>query len=160
MSDAIRNGEGAAQHPAPARGHVRISALLFGFFGGPAAWTVQTLVNLPLTSHACFPQLEPVSTPVFGDVRGVAFALSLAAVLTCAAATLVSWKTWSKTRAEHQGSTGAGTSHAQSAALLETGEGRTRFMAASGLMLSTVFLLVTIVSTITIFIVSPCGFQG
>jgi hypothetical protein len=136
---------------------VRLAALAFGFFGGPAAWTLQTLINLPLASHACFPRLEPVSIPVFGNVRGVAFTVGLFAVLICVAATWVAWRAWSRTRSEHQGSTGAGTSHARSAALLETGEGRTRFIAASGLMLSTTFLLVTVVNVLAIFIVPPCG---
>jgi hypothetical protein len=150
-----RNGD-EGRHPAPERNQVTPTALWFGFLAGPAAWTIQTLVNLPVASHACYPQLEPLSTPIFG-VRGVAFAVSILAVLVCAFATFVSFRAWTRTRAEHQANTGAGTSHAQSAALLETGEGRTRFMAASGLMVSTVFLLVTIVNTVSIFLVSPCA---
>jgi hypothetical protein len=157
MSESVIKDGQEGQHPAPARGRVRFAALFFSFFGSPAAWTLQTLVNLPLASHACFPQREPLSAPVFGSVRGVAFTVSLLAVLACLAATFVAWRIWSRTREEHQGSTGSASSHGQSAALLETGEGRTRFIAASGLMLGTVFLLVTIVNTVTIFIVSPCG---
>ena len=60
-------------HPAPARRQVPLSALWFGFVGAPAAWSVQTLVNLSLTSHTCYPRLTPLLTPTTGGHRGIAF---------------------------------------------------------------------------------------
>jgi len=147
-----------SQHPAPSRNKVGRFGLWFGLFGGPAAWTLQTLINLPLASHACFPQLEPLSSPVVESVRGLAFTVGTLSVIVCILAVGVAWRTWSRTREEHQGSSGAGATHTNLTALLETGEGRTRFMAQSGLMTSMLFLLVTVVNTITIFIVPPCAF--
>src|SRR5690349_17883888 len=99
-------GASAAGHPAPERGSVSSAALWFGLLGAPAAWSVQTLVNLPLASHACFPQLYPLAASVTGGLRGVASVVSLGALIVCVAAAAVSWRTWRRTRGEHQQGTG------------------------------------------------------
>ena len=148
--------EDAAGHPAPNRGHVRLAALWFGLFGGFLAWTTQTLVNFPVAAHACFPRMVPLASPVT-EVRGAALIVSFIAILLSVAAFLVAWRTWSRTRGEHQEHSGSGSSEGNWAALLETGEGRTRFMALSGVLTSGAFLLITIVNTLTIFLVSPCA---
>jgi hypothetical protein len=144
-------------HPAPARSHVALSALWFGLFGGPAAWSIQTLVNLPVASHGCFPRLEPLSLPIVGGLRGIAFAVSVLALIVCAAALATSARSWSQTRHEHQRATGSASEHDPSQALAETGEGRTRFMALSGVLLSLTFLLMSLVHTAALFLVRPCG---
>lgn len=144
-------------HPAPARREVRLSALWFGFAGAPAAWSVQTLVNLPLAAHSCYPRLTPVSAPTTGGLRGIAFAVGLVALAVCIAATAVSLRTWWRTREEHQRGTGRGQHHEPSSALLETGEGRTRFMALAGVLTSITFLVVSAANTAAIFLVTPCG---
>ena len=146
----------ASAHPAPARAQVRVSALAFGLFGAPAAWSVQTLVNLPVASHACFPNLAPLAAPTTA-VRGVAFAVSVAALVVCAAAAAVAWRAWTRTRGEHQDRSGRGARHGPEEALLETGEGRTRFLALAGVLTSLTFLLVSAVHTAAVFLVPPCG---
>jgi len=146
-----------SSHPAPDRVRVSLPALWFGIFGGPFAWSLQTLVNLPVASHGCFPRLEPLDHPVIGNVSGITFIVSLFAVLACLAATSVSARTWSRTRGEHQESAGSGRHHDAATALAETGEGRTRFMALSGILASLTFLVLTIVQAASIFLVSPCA---
>ena len=148
---------GTTTHPAPARGRVGIGALAFGLFGAPAAWSVQTLVNLPLAAHACFPRLEPRATPALHGLAGLVLGVSVAAVLLSLAAAFVAWRSWSRTRAEQQGSAGKGSDHDHPSALLETGEGRTRFMALSGLLLSVTFVVVTAAQLATVMLVAPCG---
>ena len=162
MADGValpRGGRAAesAGHPAPARVRVSLAALWFGIFGGPVAWSVQTLINLPVASHGCFPRLEPLDHPVIGNVSGITFVVSVFAILTCLAATAVSVRTWLRTRGEHQESAGSGRHHDAATALAETGEGRTRFMALSGVLASLTFLVLTIVQTASIFLVSPCA---
>ena len=144
-------------HPAPARRRVPLPALWFGFLGAPAAWTVQTLVNLPLAAHSCFPRLSPIASPTVRGLRGIAFAVSIISVAVCVAALVISWRAWRRTREEHQGGSGRSREHEPSSALLETGEGRTRFMALGGLLASVMFLAVTAMNTATVFLVSPCG---
>jgi len=146
----------AASHPAPARGRVRLATLAFGLFGAPAAWTVQTLVNLPVAAHGCFPRLDPLSTPATA-IGGVAFAVSVLALLVCVAATAAAWRAWTRTREEHQAGSGRGAAHDPKTAALETGEGRTRFLALAGVLTSTTFLLVSAAQLAAVFLVAPCG---
>jgi hypothetical protein len=144
-------------HPAPERSHVRVGVLWFGLFGGPVAWSVQTLVNLPLASHACFPQLFPLDTPATGGLRGIVFVVSILAVLVSIAAASAAWRAWQSTRHEHQQGSGKANQHQAEAAALETGEGRTRFMALAGLLTSMTFVLVSLVHLSTVFLVTPCA---
>ena len=153
----VATGEMQGRHPAPARGHVAPAALWFGIFGGPAAWTIQTLVDLPLASHACFPRLEPLARPVLHGMQGIVLVVSLLAVAVSIAAGLVAWRSWSRTRAEQQEGAGKGSDHDHPSALLETGEGRTRFMALCGVLTSIVFVVVTAAQLATVMLVAPCG---
>jgi hypothetical protein len=143
-------------HPAPERARVALGALWFGFLAGPAAWTVQTLVDTAVTSHGCYPQLFPLSSPTLGGLRGVLFVVSVLAIILCVAGALVSWRDWMRTRDEHHSRSGKAGRHSQPAALLETGEGRTRFMALSGILTSVTFLIVVIAHAASIFLVGPC----
>jgi hypothetical protein len=145
-----------AHHPAPSRGHIALPALWFGIFGGPVAWSIQTLVNLPVASHGCYPALAPLGAPIIG-VRGIAFAVSLFALAVCVAAAGVSFRGWIRLRAEHQEGSGRGSEHTPAAALTETGEGRTRFMALCGVLTSLTFLVLSLTLTAAIFLVSPCA---
>ena len=153
MAEQQRGGA----HPAPARHDVSSGLLWFGLFGGPAAWTIQTLVDLAVTSHGCYPRLFPLEAPILSSLRAIVVTVSLAALIVCIVAALAAIRTWGQTRHEHQSSSGAGEKHSPSAALLETGEGRTRFLALSGLMTSVVFTIAVLAHTVSIFIVGPCG---
>jgi hypothetical protein len=142
-------------HPAPERHRVSTAALWFGLAGGPFAWSVQTLVNLPVASHGCFPRLDPLDHPIT-SVRGIAFVVSIFALVLCAAATAVAFRSWSRTRGEQHEAAGKGGMHAAPTALMETGEGRTRFMALAGLIASLTFLFVSLIHLVSILIVRPC----
>jgi hypothetical protein len=144
-------------HPAPARSQVRSSVLWFGLFGGPVAWSVQTLVNLPVASHACYPRLFPLNAPAIGGLRGIVFLVSLLAVIVTLAATASALRAWRFTRHEHQQSSGKANKNRPEASALETGEGRTRFMAVAGLLTSITFVLVTLVHLSAVFLVTPCA---
>ena len=144
-------------HPAPARGRVSLSALWFGLFGAPAAWSVQTLVNYTVAAHGCYPRLVPLASPVTGALRGIVFGVSLAMLVVGGAATGVAWRTWRATREEHQGSSGRADRHDMRTALLETGEGRTRFMALAGVLTSLTFVIVSLAHTAVVFLVPPCA---
>ncbi len=157
MTTSEQGGKAAAGHPAPLRGAVAPAALWFGLAGGFVAWSIQTLINLSLASHSCFPSLYPLGAPALHGMIGIAFVVSLVALIVCVAAAAIAWRSWSATRNEHQQSSGEGRAHAPGHALLETGEGRTRFMALAGVLTSVTFVLVSLVHTASLFLVSPCG---
>ncbi|HEY5061701.1 MAG TPA: hypothetical protein VII52_09215 [Gemmatimonadaceae bacterium] len=145
-----------ASHPAPARDRAAVGALWFALFGGAAAWAIQTIANLALASHGCFPHMIPLAAPATPGLRGIVFVISLASVAVSAAAILVALRNWRRTRHEHQQRDGRSQGHAPSAALAETGEGRTRFMAMSGVLASVTFLVASVAQLAVVFLVSPC----
>ena len=153
MADQSRGGA----HPAPARNEVSKGLLWFGLIGGPLAWSVQTLVDLAVASHGCYPRLFPVASPVLTGLRAIVLTVSIGALVVCIAAAFAAVRTWGQTRHEHQQSSGKGEQHTHVAALLETGEGRTRFLALSGLMTSIVFTIAVLAHGVSILIVGPCG---
>jgi hypothetical protein len=138
----------AAGHPAPRRHLASLAALWFGFFGAPLAWSVQELVNTPVVGHACFPRSEPLHAPVFGGTVALALAVSAVTALVALAALLTALRTWRSVRLGHD---------REESALLEVGEGRTRFMALAGILLGAVFLLGIVMHAIPILLVPPCG---
>jgi hypothetical protein len=156
MTAATTSQHSGAPHPAPSRARIALPALWFGLFGGPVAWSIQTLVNLPVASHGCYPTLSPLEAPITG-VRGIAFFVSLLALAVCVAAAVVAFRGWVRLRGEHQEGSGRAREHTPAAALAETGEGRTRFMALCGVLTSLTFLVVSLVHTAAIFLVSPCA---
>jgi hypothetical protein len=133
--------------PAPAHHAVAPAALWFGLFGGPAAWSIQLMANYALVAHGCFPSRQPRSTPLFGGLWTVALVVSVVAFVVSVAAFLLARRSWLGTREEHPGGREA---------LLEVGEGRTRFMAYSGMLVSALFTAAVLMATIPLFILSPC----
>ena len=160
-TDLAAEGDASAlaeAHPAPRRHRVAPFALWFGLLGAPVAWSVQTLINLPISAHACFPRGTPLEAPATGALRGILFVVSIAAIAVGLAALLTAAQSWRKTRDEHQTRAGRGSQHESGTALAETGEGRTRFMAGAGVLTSFTFLLVSVVHTAVVFSVVPaCG---
>lgn len=138
----------AAGHPAPRRRRASPGALWFGLFGAPFAWSVQELVNTPVVGHACFPRSEPLHAPAFAAASGVAVGVSAATAVVALAALLAALHVWRSVRRGHE---------REAWALLEVGEGRTRFMALSGILLGAVFLLGIVMHSIPIFLLPPCG---
>lgn len=137
-----------AAHPAPAGGAVAPGALWFGLFGTPVAWSLQLLASYALTAHACFPGAVPLARPAGADAWLIALIASAAAAVVAAVAGNTAWRSWRATRSEHPGDHGT---------LLEVGEGRTRFMALAGLLLSGIFFLGIVMNAVPLFLVQPCA---
>ena len=138
-------------HPAPARHRVSLGALWFGLFGAPAAWSIQMLADYSTNAHGCFPRMYPLGSPTMGAAR-MSLVLSLvsaAAVAIGIAALVVALRSYMETRHE-----GRGEAHE----LLEVGEGRTRFMALSGVMLSTLFLLASLMHAASVLLLAECSY--
>jgi hypothetical protein len=133
---------------APSAGTVPAAALWFGLFGAPAMWSLQLVTNSAFVSHSCFPKSVPLATPITGSLWGVVLLTSIVAAVVAAAAGATAWRSWRRTQEEH---------HGGHETLLEVGEGRTRFMAVAGLLLSTIFLFGIVMNALPLFLLPPCG---
>lgn len=139
----------AANHPSPHRDRVGLVSLLFGAFGGPAAWAAQLIANYALASYSCYPRIAPQAEvlPGWQGIWTVLLIINLLAIVVALVAAAVSLRTWRATRDEHPGGYG----HA-----LEAGEGRSRFLGIVGIMTGLGFLLAVVFDTVALFIVPQC----
>jgi hypothetical protein len=138
----------AAIHPGPAERAVTPTALWFGLFGAPAAWSLQLLASYALVAHGCYPDAEPMTTPVVPDLRTLVLGTGMAALAVALLAGGSAWRSWRATQQEREGG---------HEALLEAGEGRTRFMALAGMLLGAVFALGIVMNVVPLLLLRPCG---
>ena len=122
----------APPHPAPARHEVSRFALGFGLLAAPLAWAVDELALYFIASRLCEMKtysvaegLSRATSPLFIVISVVTFAVALAG-------TWVAYNSWKNSRHEKHGS-----GHT----LVEIGEGRTRFLAMTGLITSSGFAI-------------------
>jgi hypothetical protein len=144
---APEGGRDAVDHPAPHRAAVGRNALWFGLFGGPFFWSAQLIVTYTLAAHACFPQRQPLIRASSPAAWIAACAVIVIAFIGCIAALVTSTANWRATRTEKSGA---------DAALLEAGEGRTRFMAYAGILLSALFTGGVVLSALAVLLVPVC----
>lgn len=142
-----RAGSDDAAHPSPHRARVGLGTIAFGLLAAPAAWALQLLVNAGLAEWACYPHDERLAQPAWASLHALLLGFD-AATLACAIlGAAVAWRAWRRTRGERPG-----TAHA----LVASGDGRTRFMAMAGIMVSALFALAIVFATLNLR-VTGCG---
>jgi hypothetical protein len=134
-------------HPAPRRSLVPLPRLWFGIFGAPAAWALELIAGYSLVAHYCYPRDVPLDTPPFGALHLTGIIISLVLLLVALAALATAVQSWRDTRHGHD---------AEHHELLEVGEGRARFMAFGGVLLSVMFLFALIMSALPLVTNSLC----
>jgi hypothetical protein len=139
------------EHPAPARHEVDIGLLAFGLMGAPIVWGVHFLANVTIASRACASTAMSPSA----STHAALLVIDAGAALVALAALYVSTQAWRSTRHEGSGTREQGTTPEQHAA--EVGEGRTRFIALGGIMMSTVFFIAILFDAFAAFAVTACG---
>jgi hypothetical protein len=145
MSNAVPQ-----EHPAPHRGRVSLVSQLFGLAAGPAAWIAQLLLGYGLSSYACFPKDEPRLTsppPGWSGEHVWLLVINLACLVLTGVGFLAAYSNWRRTRAEKPGG-----AHR----LLETGQGRARFLSLSGMLACGVFAVAILANTWTVVGVPAC----
>jgi hypothetical protein len=135
-------------HPAPHRHRVGIAALLFGIAAAPMVWSTQMLSSSSLAGYVCYPHAAPLSIPLWGGWRPVLFAIAGVSIAVAVFGGLVSLRNWRRTFQERPGS-----AHH----LLDLGEGRTRFMAMGGMLISGLFVYAILFGLTALWLVPPCG---
>jgi hypothetical protein len=119
--------------------------LAFGLFAAPIGWALHLLVNYSIAGQNCVGAVAASA-----NARGaysVILLIDLAAVILTVVAGLVAYDLWKKTKEEKVGDTHR---------LVQTGEGRTRFLALCGILTSTLFGLAVIVDVLGIVVGPTC----
>lgn len=146
---AIYGHPAAPDHPAPRHHLVGLPELWFGLFGAPAAWSAQLISNYALMGHFCYPRDTPLASPTFGGVRALSIVISAILLLVGAAALATALHSWEaaryRRRAEHH-------------EVAEIGEGRTRFMAMAGILVSGIFVYALLMAGIPLIAMPVCVF--
>jgi hypothetical protein len=139
-----------SHHPAPQRERVTLLELAFGVAGGPVAWFLQFNAGYALASWPCFPGDHRMQVPLDGYAWSwpIMVAVMIAGVIIALAALWVSWSNLAKTRAERPGGHGH---------LMETGTGRTRFLALWGVIFSSGFAIASLVTGVAFIVLPRCA---
>jgi hypothetical protein len=135
------------EHPAPHRERIALWSLWLGIFLAPAGWFVQLTVDTFAISQGCFPKDQPLGAPITAFAPFVHGADLFALVLGVVAA-LVALSNWRKTREEKPG---------RGHHLIESGDGRTRFMSMSGMLVSGMVLVAVVYTVLSHFALTGCG---
>jgi hypothetical protein len=134
-------------HPAPHRRTVTPWVIAIALFFAPVTWGLQLLLAVSLAGHACFPGAVPRALPLWANLSHWLLAVNMVAITLCLIAGFVAWLCWRRTRAERPGDV----HH-----LLESGDGRTRFLAMAGLISSVLFGLAVIFQCINLLMDPTC----
>jgi hypothetical protein len=135
-------------HPSPHRGRIGVFALLFGMAAAPLAWDVQLLVSVSLSGHACYPRNTLLRSPLWSGTWPILLVVSMAGIVIAIAGGFVAYRSWLGTLDERPGS-----AHH----LLESGDGRSRFMAMFGMLGSALFLVALVFGAVALYLVPLCG---
>ncbi len=134
---------------APPRQTALSRWLWFAVLGGPAAWSIQLLVNYPLAAHFCYPRNVPLSKPTFGGLWTALITVNAIMLLTTLAAGAAAIVIWRSARDQATGPHDP---------VLESGAGRVRYMAYAGMLVSGLFLFAILMSGLPLFIVPVCSY--
>ena len=137
-----------ASFPAPDRGKVNFSTLMFGFCAAPIFWIIQLTLGYWASAEACYGGDQPTVTATPGTLHVALVVFDVVAIAAALAGGVVSLGAWRIAQKEKRG----GMRHA-----LHVGEGRSRFMALWGIIASVWFLGAIIFNTIGSLVVPLCS---
>jgi hypothetical protein len=138
------------EHPSPHRDQVRIERLILVLMAGPAAWIVQLVVGYGVASRLCRPGDAPrLVAPPWGWATEHIWLtlLNIACLLLSLGAGAVALGDWRRSREEKPG---------KAEAMLDVGEGRTRFLAGCGVLTSAAFAVAILFNTVSPTLIPAC----
>ncbi len=138
-----------AQQPAPRRHRSGTNFLLIGLCASPTGWILQLVAAYGLSSFVCAPagRPRPDLPAAWTWEKPVLLALNLICLAFAIAAGIAAYRSWREMEGEKSG---------EEQTLLEIGEGRTRFLAACGVMSAAGFGLAILFNTVEFFTVPAC----
>ncbi len=134
-------------HPSPHRDRVPAWRTWVGSVGAPLAWFIQLAIDTCVGSNACYALAAPRTQPLWAIVP----IMSVVDILAIVAAVVAVWFSWGNWRASAQERPG----HAHH--LIESGDGRMRFMAMGAMISAGMVLLAMIYGGVSHALVAGCG---
>ncbi len=135
-------------HPAPHRHRFSIAWLIAALIAPPLGWSVHLVANYALASHSCYPIDVPKSPAHPALLWGSLIVIDVVSLALSAASGFIAYSAWQTSRhemAEHRSQ------------MVETGEGRTRFLAAWGLLTSGLFFVMVASELASLWILKSCS---
>jgi hypothetical protein len=145
MADNASIGHEA--HPAPHRDRARLAELTFATIAPPLAWSLHLIFNYALASHSCFPDGAPLVSYLAG-IRPLLVAADVAGLAVSVVATFLGYRIWRATRQEMA---------EPAPPMIETGEGRTRFLGIWGVLIGLGFVLAIVFDSVALWILPICS---
>jgi hypothetical protein len=140
--------ESNSQQKGPGRKPPGVVKLFAGMVLAPLAWALQVLVGYGLAAYACYPTDRALAKPLWPQLRGMLWGVSLLLWLLLLCGCAIAWSNWNATSV--QSSLGADR-------VVQAGDGRRRFMALCGVIVSGLFAVVLLFTGIGILWVPSCG---
>jgi hypothetical protein len=125
-----------------------VARLFAGMVLAPLAWALEILVGYALAAHACYPAVAALATPTWSGLRAVVDGVSIALWLLLFAGAAIAWSNWKATRPQ---------SNVEPHRIIQSGDGRPRFMALCGVVVSGLFAVVLLFTSVGILWVPSCG---
>ncbi|HVX75538.1 MAG TPA: hypothetical protein VHB49_05385 [Bradyrhizobium sp.] len=122
--------------------------LAFATLAPPLAWSVHLVASYALASYSCFPDGTPQASPSFDGLRSLLIAIDIVTMAIAVVAIVISYWNWTKISEEMA---------VTQSPMMETGEGRTRFLAIWGLLIGVGFLVTVGFDFVGLWILQPCG---
>ena len=138
--------ENQASHPAPKRHHISPYQMTIALMGAPLAWFAQISLCQAIASNACYPHQTPLAEPRWPSLHYMIALVSAACLVGSIISLIVAYRAWRKVRDEK----------AHTGEVVEVGEGRTRFLAVFGIMISLIFFCAILFTELAQLLVSPC----
>jgi TRAP-type C4-dicarboxylate transport system permease small subunit len=132
---------------APTRPKIRLTALWFGLFGAPAAWSLQELVGYATVAHVCYPSWQPQRSSAMPGHSAINVIASLLMLATAPLATLVAYRAWTRTGRHTRPIPQHPLDHA---------EGPARFMALGGIILGLIFSFTIVMNALALLLQPGC----
>jgi len=135
------------QQPADTRapGVVKLFA---GMVVAPLAWALEMLVGYTLAAHACYPADTALAAPTWTNLRAIVEGVSIALWLLLFVGVAIAWSNWKATRLQPG---------VDPRRMGQPGDGRPRFMALCGVIVSGLFAIVLLFTSVGILWVPTCG---
>jgi hypothetical protein len=125
-----------------------VARLFAGMVLAPLAWALEVLTGYALAAHACYPTDRALAVPTWSNLRWIVDGVSVALWLLLFVGCAIAWANWKATRSA---------SNVASHRIIQTGDGRPRFMGLCGVIVSGLFAVVMLFTSVGVLWVPSCG---